>query len=264
MDLELKGRPAMVAAASKGIGRAVATGLAREGCRVSICSRSADSLKGAREAILGEAPGAEIQTAVCDLSRAADLEAWHRATVDRFGGVDILVTNAGGPPAAKFEELTEDQWRAGIEGTLMNVIRLSRLVLPGMRDRKWGRIVHLTSFVAKQPMELLTVSSTIRAGISALTKTMANQVGADNVLVNAVLPGYVATDRQIELHGIRAKEAGISIEEYTARASQSIPLKRSARPRELADVVTFLCSERASYVSGVSLLVDGSLVQGTF
>jgi 3-oxoacyl-[acyl-carrier protein] reductase len=264
MDLELQGRAAMVAAASKGIGRAVATALAREGCRVSICSRSGDALDAAKRAILAEVPGADLHSAECDLSSAGDLEAWFRAAEDRFGRVDILVTNAGGPPAANFEALTEEQWRAGIDGTLMNVIRLSRLALPGMRARRWGRIVHMTSFVAKQPMELLTVSSTIRAGISALTKTMANQVGPDNVLVNAVLPGYVATDRQIELHGIRAKEAGISIEEYTRRASEAIPLKRSARPRELGDVVAFLCSERASYVSGVSLLVDGSLVPGTF
>jgi len=264
MDLELKGRSAMVAAASKGIGRAVATSLAREGCRVSICSRSPESLESARAAILREAPGADLHSVPCDLAKAADLEAWFRAAEKGFGGVDILVTNAGGPPAARFEELTEEQWRAGIDGTLMNVVRLSRLVLPGMRARRWGRIVHLTSFVARQPAELLTVSSTLRAGISALTKTMANQAAGDNVLVNAVLPGYVATDRQIELNGIRAKQAGVSIEEYSARASDAIPLKRSARPQELGDVVAFLCSERASYVSGVSLLVDGSLVQGTF
>ncbi len=264
MDLALTGRVAMVAAASKGIGRAIAESLAREGCRLSICSRSEDSLGAARAAIAKEAPGAEVQTIACDLSKPADLEAWFRSAESRFGAVDILVTNAGGPPAAKFDQLTEEQWRAGIDGTLMNVIRLSRLVLPAMRARKWGRIVHMTSFVAKQPADLLTVSSTIRAGISALTKTMANQVGPDNVLVNAVLPGYVATDRQVELNTIRAKQEGISLEEYTTRNAQGIPLRRSAQPRELGDVVAFLCSERASYVSGVSLLVDGSLVQGTF
>jgi 3-oxoacyl-[acyl-carrier protein] reductase len=264
VDLELAGRVAMVAAASKGIGRAIAESLAREGCRLSICARSGESLEAAREAIAREAPRAEIQTVACDLAKGADLERWHREAVERYGQVDILVTNAGGPPAAKFEALTEEQWRSGIDGTLMNVIRLCRLVLPGMRERRWGRIVHMTSFVAKQPADLLTVSSTIRAGISALTKTMANQVGADNVLVNAVLPGYVATDRQVELNTIRAKQEGVSLEEYTARNAQAIPLKRSARPRELGDVVAFLCSERASYVSGISLVVDGSLVASTF
>jgi 3-oxoacyl-[acyl-carrier protein] reductase len=264
MDLELSGKVAMVAAASKGIGRAVAESLVREGCRVSICSRSEDALSRARAAIVSATPGAEVQTVACDLSKAADLERWFAETAGRFGRVDILVTNSGGPPAARFEELTEAQWNDGIAGTLMNVIRLSRLVLPGMRERRWGRIVHLTSFVAKQPMELLTVSSTLRAGISALTKTMANQVAADNVLVNAVLPGHVATDRQVELNEIRAKQAGISVEEYAVRSYQAIPVRRPAQPRELGDVIAFLCSERASYVSGVSLQVDGSLVQGTF
>ena len=263
MDLELGGKVAMVAAASKGIGRAVAESLAREGCAVSICSRSAEALARAAEAIEAGHPGAAVQTVPGDLAKAGDLEAWFRRAEERFGRVDILVTNAGGPPAARFEELTEAQWNDGVAGTLMNVIRLSRLVLPGMRSRRWGRIVHLTSFVAKQPMELLTVSSTLRAGISALTKTMANQVASDNVLVNAVLPGHVATDRQVELNQIRAKEAGISVEEYAAKSFAAIPLKRPAQPRELGDVVAFLCSERASYVSGVSLVVDGSLI-GSF
>ena len=264
MDLELSNKVAMVAAASKGIGRAVAESLVREGCRVSICSRSEEGLARSRAAIQAVSPGAEVQTVACDLSKAADLERWFGEAVRKFGRVDVLVTNSGGPPAAKFEELTEEQWNAGIAGTLMNVIRLSRLVLSGMRERRWGRIVHLTSFVAKQPMELLTVSSTLRAGISALTKTMANQVAADNVLVNAVLPGHIATDRQVELNEIRARQAGITVEEYAAKSYQAIPIRRPAQPRELADVVAFLCSERASYVSGVSLLVDGSLVAGTF
>jgi len=263
MDLELSNKVAMVAAASKGIGRAVAESLVREGCRVSICSRSEEGLARSRAAIEAVRPGAQVQAVPCDLSKAADLERWFADAARKFGQVDVLVTNSGGPPAAKFEELTEEQWNAGIAGTLMNVIRLSRLVLPGMRERRWGRIVHLTSFVAKQPMELLTVSSTLRAGLSALTKTMANQVAADNVLVNAVLPGHIATDRQVELNEIRAKQAGTSVEEYAAKAYQAIPIKRPAQPRELADVVAFLCSERASYVSGVSLLVDGSLV-GSF
>lgn len=264
MDLGISDKVAMVAAASKGIGRAVAESLAREGCRVSICSRSLEGLGRARDAIRAAVPGAEVQTAAVDLAQSADLERWHRETVDRLGPVDILVTNSGGPPAARFEELTEAQWSDGIAGTLMNAVRLSRLVLPDMRARRWGRIVHLTSFVAKQPADILTVSSTLRAGISALTKTMANQAAGDNVLVNAVLPGYVATDRQVELNEIRAKQAGVSVEEYAAKAAQAIPLKRSAQPRELADVVAFLCSERASYVSGVSLQVDGSLVASTF
>ena len=146
----------------------------------------------------------------------------------------------------------------------MNVVRLCRLVIPDMQKRKWGRIVHLTSFVAKQPTELLTVSSTLRAGISGLTKTLADQVARDGILVNAVLPGHFLTDRQKHLGEIRAKEQGITTEEYLSRSEQVIPLGRYGRPEELANVVAFLCSERASYLTGTSIQIDGGLYRGTF
>src|SRR5258708_39618687 len=174
MDLQLTHRVAMVAASSKGLGRAIAIALAREGCRLSICSRSEESLTPAREEIT--ALGAEVLAVACDVTNASDLQRWFDATVSRFGQADILVTNTGGPPAAPFMKLTDEQWRLGVDTTLMNVVRLSRLVIPGMQSRKWGRIVHITSLVAKQPTELLTVSSTLRAGLSALTKTLPDQV----------------------------------------------------------------------------------------
>jgi len=146
----------------------------------------------------------------------------------------------------------------------MNVVRLSQLVIPSMRERRWGRIVHLTSFVAKEPVDLLTVSSTLRAGLSALTKTMAVQLAPDNVLVNAVLPGHFLTDRQVHLNEIRSKEAGVTREAYEAKVQAEIPIRRFGRPEELGQVVAFLCSERASYLSGVSLQVDGALIGSTF
>jgi 3-oxoacyl-[acyl-carrier protein] reductase len=264
MDLGLRGRSAMVAASSKGIGRAVAESLLAEGCRVSISSRSRENLEAARSELGKAVPGAEVAAFPCDVTRDEDLRAWFDGTRGAFGGVDILVTNTGGPPAARFLDLSEEQWRAGIEGTLMNVVRLCRLVIPEMQKRKWGRIVHLTSFVAKQPLDLLTVSSTLRAGLSALTKTLSNQLAGDNILVNAVLPGYVLTARQVELNEIRARQEGVSVEELTARAVKAIPLGRHAQPREIGDVVAFLCSERASYVTGVTLQVDGGIVQSTF
>lgn len=259
MDLGISGRVAMVAAASKGLGRAVAESLAAEGCRLSICSRSLQSLEPVREAL-----GGDSLAVACDVSRPEDLQRWYDETVARFGQVDILVTNTGGPPAAEFLQLTEAQWYEGVESTLMNVIRLSRLVIPGMQSRKWGRIVHLTSFVAKQPVALLTVSSTLRAGISGLTKTLADQVAQNGILVNAVLPGHFLTDRQKHLSELRAKEQGITPQEYLDKAVHAIPVGRYGQPRELGDTVAFLCSERASFITGVSLQIDGGQTRSTF
>ena len=262
MDLGLQNRVAMVAAASKGLGRAVAESLAAEGCRLSICSRSLESLEEARRSV--ESLGADVLPLACDVSRQDDLGRWTDETVARFGQVDILVTNTGGPPAAARRGLEEEQWRSGIDSTLMNVVRLCRLVIPDMQKRKWGRIVHLTSFVAKQPVELLTVSSTLRAGLSALTKTLADQVARDGILVNAVLPGHYLTDRQRHLAEIRAEQQGITPDEYLEKSQALIPLGRFGRPPELGDVVAFLCSERASYLTGASIQVDGGLTRGTF
>lgn len=254
MDLGISGRVAMVAAASKGLGRAIAQSLQREGCRISGASRSIEP----------DAFGADGMAVACDVTSAADLQRWFDATVERFGQVDILVTNTGGPPAAPFLRLEEEQWRSGIDSTLMNVVRLCRLVIPGMQQRKWGRIVNLTSFVAKQPTELLTISSTLRAGLSALTKTLADQVATDGITVNAALPGHFLTDRQKHLAEIRAEQQGITPEQYLEQAVDVIPMKRYGRPEEFGDAVAFLCSDRASYITGASLQIDGGILRSTF
>lgn len=260
MDFGLKGRVAMIAAASKGLGKACALALVQEGCRVSICSRDVNTLAATGEEL---ARYGEVQTFVGDVSSLQSLENWYQATVENFGQVDILVTNTGGPPVSRFMQLTDEQWLAGVESTLMNVVRLSRLVIPGMQQRRWGRIIHLTSLVAKQPLDDLTISSTLRAGLSGLTKTMANQLGPDNVTVNAVLMGQILTDRQNAIADVRVKEQGISHEEHFRRVAAEIPLRRLGEPREVGEVVAFLASERASYLTGVSLQVDGGLIRGT-
>ncbi|HJQ37129.1 MAG TPA: SDR family oxidoreductase [Thermoanaerobaculia bacterium] len=252
MDLGIQNRVAMVAAASKGLGRAIAEALQAEGARVSGFARSIEAWSEDMLAVQG------------DITKPEDLQRWFEETVARFGQVDILVTNTGGPPAAPFLQLSEEQWKLGVDSTLMNVVRLCRLVIPDMQQRKWGRILHLTSFVAKQPVELLTVSSTLRAGLSALTKTLADQVAGDGILVNAILPGHFLTDRQKHLGEIRAEQQGITLDEYFARTQATIPLRRYGRADELASVAAFLCSERASYLTGASIQVDGGLYRGTF
>jgi 3-oxoacyl-[acyl-carrier protein] reductase len=260
MDLELNNRIAMVAAASKGLGKACALSLAKEGCRVSIFARGKDELMKTRDEI---AAHGDVLACAGNVTSSADLENWHKQTLERYGQVDILVTNTGGPPVKRFMDLSEEEWMAGVESTLMNVVRLCRMVVPGMQMRKWGRIIHLTSLVAKQPVDELTISSTLRAGLSGLTKTMANQLGPDQITVNAILTGHFLTDRQYAIADVRVKERGITHEQYFAQAANEIPVRRLGEPREIGDIVAFLASERAGYISGVSLQVDGGLIRST-
>jgi 3-oxoacyl-[acyl-carrier protein] reductase len=252
----------MVAAGSKGLGRAIAMALVNEGARVSIGARSAGPLADAEMAL--RAAGGEVLAMPVDVSKPADLERWHAATVERFGPPALVVTNTGGPPVGQFEDLTESAWQAGIDGTLMNVVRLCRLVLPAMRAAKYGRIVHLTSFVAKRPWSLLTISSTLRAGLSALTTTLAAQVAADGITVNAVLPGHFLTDRQIQVNEIRAQQHGVTRAAWEERVQADIPARRFGRPEEFADAVAFLLSDRAAYITGTSLQIDGGVTGATF
>jgi 3-oxoacyl-[acyl-carrier protein] reductase len=261
MDLQIKDRVAMVAASSKGLGKSCALALAREGCRVSICVRQPDELRQVYEDLLDFGPAHATQV---DVSLPDDLRRWYDETVASLGNVDILVTNTGGPPVKRFMELDEEDWIRGVDSTLLNVVTLSRLVIPAMQSRKWGRIIHLTSLVAKQPIDELTISSTIRSGLSGLTKTMANQFGPDGITVNAILTGHILTDRQYALAERRVRESGLSFEQYFNQAAAEIPLRRLGDPQEIGDVVAFLASERASYLTGVSLQVDGGAIRSTW
>jgi 3-oxoacyl-[acyl-carrier protein] reductase len=262
MDLGIRGKVAMVAAGSKGLGRAAALALAAEGVAVAICGRGPEALATVQKEL--EALGVPALAVMADVSSAVDLARWHQATEAALGPVDILITNTGGPKAATFDHLSDGDWVAGVETTLMNVVRMTRLVLPGMKARHWGRIVHITSLVAKQPYPLLTISSTLRAGLSGLTRTLALETAKDGITVNALLPGHVMTDRQTHLAEVKAKAEGITVAEHFARQAAAIPAGRIGEPAEVGAVIAFLCSGPASYVTGQSLLVDGGLVQGTF
>ncbi len=253
----------MVAAATKGLGRACAESLLSEGARVSICGR-ADGTTGQAVAELAARFGADrVAGCAADVSSGDDLRRWYDATCEHFGAPSILVTNTGGPPVARFLSADENDWRSGIDSTLLNVVRLCKLVLPAMQAARWGRIVNLTSLVAKQPVDELTISSTLRAGLSGLTKTLANQVARHGVTVNAILTGNVLTDRQFHLAEVRAKERGSSIQSILDEAAQAVPIGRFGTPTEIGDVVAFLCSPRAAFLTGVSLPVDGGQIKAT-
>lgn len=264
MELGITGRVAMVAAASKGIGKAVALGLAEEGCRVSICARSPETLREAQHDLEGLIGPEDVLAMPADVAEPAQVAEWFDRTLERFGTLDILVTNTGGPPARRFMDLAPEEWEAGCRSTLMNVVTMCRLAVPQMRAKGWGRIVHLTSVVARQPADDLTISTTLRSGLSALTRLLSNQHAREGITVNAVLPGNTLTDRAHHLARVRAEAQGITPEEALAKTAALCPVGRYAEPREIADAVVFLASERAAYVTGVSLLVDGGLAQSPF
>lgn len=253
MDLGLHGRVAMVAAASKGIGFAIAQSLVAEGCRVSICARSRDAVEAAARSLGPNAAGF-----VCDVSSASNLSEWYDSTNRSFGSPDIVVTNSGGPAAGPFSKMSDADWQAGFETTVMLAVRLSRIAQPAMRERGWGRIVHITSLVAKEPSPVLGISTTLRAGIAALVRLQAQELAPFGITVNSVLPGHTLTDRQLHLAEVIAEQRSISKEEALALQAAKIPVGRLGDPREIADAVTYLCSTKASFVTGVNLLVDGA------
>lgn len=263
MELGLKNRVALVSASSKGLGKAVAYGLAREGAKLVICAREKSVLEKTADDIFLET-GVSVFPLSVDLTDRGQIEWLVEETLDLFGKVDILVTNAGGPPEGYFFDLDEEDWMRAVQITLMSVVRLTRLVLPGMRKQKWGRIIHMTSVSVKQPIPGLLLSNVLRPGIAGLTKSLAAEVAKDGVLVNAVCPGYFQTDRVKELLQNKAKKTKKTIAKLTAELNQQIPMGRMGDPAELADLVTFLASERAGYITGSIIQADGGYVKGPY
>ncbi len=261
MDLGLKDRVALVAASSRGLGRAVAEELAAEGARLVMCARSPGPLDEAAEHISGRYD-AEVVAVAADLSDPAGVEDVVLAGQSRFGQIDLLVTNTGGPPAGPFEAHSPEVWTQAVRQNLDSVLNLTRAVLPGMKERRWGRIVNVTSVAVKQPVDGLILSNSIRAAVTGFAKTLANEVAADGITVNNVLPGYTRTERLDELAGKISEARGISEDDAFAAWEDAIPMGRIGDPREFAAVVAFLCSDRASYVTGTSTQVDGGAVRG--
>lgn len=259
MDLGLTGRVALVAAGSKGLGFAVAQELAREGASVSICARGQEALDAAVADI--RAAGGTAHGITADVSRLDDIARIVADTERAFGPIDIVVTNSGGPKSGKFESLTADDWDSATNVLLRSAVTLTRAVLPGMRARKWGRILNITSIAAKQPVDGLMLSNSLRAAVIAFAKTLANEVASDGVTVNNLLPGYTRTERVIDLSQQIAARESIEESSVYARWEAEIPMRRIGEPREFAALAAFLASERASYITGQSIAVDGGWIK---
>jgi len=260
MDLGIEGRAALVAASSRGLGRAVAHELAAEGVDLVLNARGEERLRATRDAIAAES-GVRVEAIAADLSVPEEVDRLVTGAIDRLGRIDILVTNSGGPPAGPFESHDLDAWRAAYRNNLESAIGLARGVLPGMKERGWGRILNVTSIAVKQPVDGLILSNSVRAAVTGFARTLASEVAPHGITVNNLMPGYTRTARLEELAERRAEAEGVSAGEVLAAWEEEIPAGRLAEPREFAALAAFLASERAGYVTATSVPVDGGWIR---
>ena len=263
MDLGIRGRVALVCGGSSGLGRAVAMSLAREDVKVAICARTAEKLENAAEQIR-KATSAEVLPVAADVSKPSEVKSLISKVASHFGKLEILVPNAGGPPFGQFLDLPEDAWQKAVELNLLSTVHLCREAVPHMKQAGWGRIINITSFAAKQPHEGLILSNTARAGVLGFAKSLANELASSGILVNTVCPGAFETERHTALSQKRAAAEGVPVEEVNRKRVKEIPLGRFGKPEEFGDLVAFLASERAAYITGTAIQIDGGVVRSLF
>jgi len=261
METGLKNRVAIVAGSSQGIGRAAAEALAAEGCQMAMCARRLGPLQDAAKQV-GERYNSEVYCQPVDVTDAAAVHRFVESVVAKFGSADVCVTNAGGPPAKGFLAASVEDWNAAVRTNFLSTVYFAREVIPHMQRRSWGRFITITSISTKQPIADLVLSNAVRASVVGLVKSLANEFGKDGILVNNVAPGYTATDRLKELASNRAAAAGKSEAEIFQGWAADAPLKRVGQPQEIGDAIAWLASERASYVTGQTILVDGGMYKG--
>jgi len=256
MDLGLKGKRALVLAASRGLGYACALGLAREGCAVVLCSRDEQRATEAAQRIRDET-GAEVHAVSADVSREAEVQRLVKTAVERMGGLEIVVHNAGGPPSGPFHSISTEQWRQAIDQNLLSFVWLVQAAAPEMAKAGYGRVIAITSSSIKQPIPGLLLSNATRTGVLGIVRTLAKELGPQKILVNTVAPGRIATERVEELDRANAERSGRPLKDVQNESLASIPLGRLGEPAELANVVVYLASQAASYLNGVAIQVDG-------
>lgn len=259
MDLQLKGKTALVVASSQGLGKGIAAELLKEGCNVMISGRDEEKLKRVKEELMTTSNG-QITFCKSDITNKDDILHLVHETVKAFGTIDILVNNAGGPPAGSFDEITEEQWLNAFELNLLSYIRLIKSSLPYLR-KQGGKIINIASSSIKEPIPGLILSNTFRTGIIGLSKTLANELAPDGILINTVAPGRIATDRVKHLDEVNAKKLGIKPQDVEEKVKESIPLNRYGTPEEFAKVVVFLASSANTYMTGSAFLVDGGMIK---